>query len=167
MNIKDILYTAVAGDQHDLPFEISKTDLDQADIIQVSADVLHLILGHRSYLVHLISADYGNKIFVLRINEKDITIKLRDEVESRVHAMGFDVSRNHVKLKQITSPMPGLVLKILVQEGEEVHEGQPVIVLEAMKMENVLSAPTKGTVGKIHVTEKKNVDKGQMLVELV
>lgn len=167
MNIKDILYTAVAGDQHDLPFEISKADLEQADIIQVSPDVLHLILGHRSYLVHLINADYANKRFVLRINEKEITIKLRDEVESRIHAMGFDVSRNHVKLKQINSPMPGLVLKVLVKEGETVNEGQPVIVLEAMKMENVLSAPTAGTVGKIHVSERKNVDKGQMLVELV
>jgi biotin carboxyl carrier protein len=62
--------------------------------------------------------------------------------------------------------MPGLVLKILASEGDQVTEGQPVLVLEAMKMENVLSAPTDGIISEILVTSGKNVNKGQVLVRL-
>lgn len=166
MRIQDILYTAVIGDQHEHSIEITRASLEQADIIQVSGDTLHLIHGHQSTIVQLIGADYIAKRFVLRINGKEVVVRLRDEVESRIHAMGFDVSRNHIKLKQISSPMPGMVLKVLVREGEEVEEGQPVVILEAMKMENVLNAPAHGIISKIHVQEKKNVDKGQILVEL-
>jgi biotin carboxyl carrier protein len=79
--------------------------------------------------------------------------------------MGFDVNKNHVKLKQISSPMPGLVLKVLAAEGDEVTEGQPVLVLEAMKMENVLSAPTAGVISEILTQAGKNVNKGQVLVK--
>lgn len=165
MNLKNILFTAIC-DRHDQLLEISEDDLAHADVVQVSPDTLHFISGHRSYLVQLVSQDYERKIYVLRINGKEMTIRLRDPIESRIHAMGFDVNRNHVKLKQVISPMPGMVLKVLVREGEEIKEGQSVIVLEAMKMENVLSAPMQGSVSKIHVQEKKNVDKGQILVEL-
>lgn len=166
MTIKDILYTVVSGENSEHSIEITREDLDNADIVQIAEDTVHLIDGHQSHLIRVVKVDYVAKEFVLLINGKDITVKLRDEVESRVHAMGFDVSRNHVKLRQVSSPMPGMVLKILVRKGEEVKEGQPVIVLEAMKMENVLNAPANGMITKIHVQEKQNVDKNQLLVDL-
>ncbi|HLF65207.1 MAG TPA: acetyl-CoA carboxylase biotin carboxyl carrier protein subunit [Saprospiraceae bacterium] len=166
MNIKDILYTAISGDKHEQIMEVTKADLDQADIVQISEDTVHLIDGHQSHLVQLVHADYTAKQFVLRIDGKDINVKLRDEVESRIHAMGFDIGRNHVKLRQVSAPMPGMVLKVQVHEGDHVKEGQPIIILEAMKMENVLNAPVNGVISKIFVQEKQNVDKNQLLVEL-
>lgn len=167
MSTKDILYSVVFADNHDQPYEITREDLENADIIRVSEDSIHLLESHQSHLIQVLKADYASKEFLLRINGRDISVKLRDEVESRIHVMGFDVSRNHVKLNLISSPMPGMVLKILVHEGETVKEGQPVIVLEAMKMENVLSAPLDGVVSKITVIETQNVDKNQLLVEIV
>jgi len=166
MNLKNILYSAVFGDSPEEGVDITKSELEEADIIQISDDTLHVIMDHKSRLIQVIHADYGAKQYVLRIDGKDITVKLRDEVESRVHAMGFDINRNHVKLKQVSSPMPGLVLKVLAKEGDELLEGQPVIVLEAMKMENVLKSPTSGKVTSVNVKEGQNVDKGQVLVEL-
>ncbi|MEZ4310503.1 MAG: biotin/lipoyl-containing protein [Polyangiaceae bacterium] len=66
----------------------------------------------------------------------------------------------------ITSPMPGRVLKVLVQEGDTVEPGTPLIVVEAMKMENELFAEQPGTVAKVHVTPGTNVEGGAKLIEI-
>jgi biotin carboxyl carrier protein len=66
----------------------------------------------------------------------------------------------------ILSPMPGRVLKILVAEGDEVQPGAAVAVVEAMKMENELSAQRGGVVKKVHVTAGQNVESGARLVEI-
>jgi biotin carboxyl carrier protein len=64
----------------------------------------------------------------------------------------------------ITSPMPGKVVKILVKEGDSVSQGNPVIVVEAMKMENELRAPRAGTVAELRVREGAPVEANVVLV---
>lgn len=66
----------------------------------------------------------------------------------------------------VTSPMPGRVLKVLVQEGDTVTAGSPLVVVEAMKMENELFAEHAGTIVKVHVTPGTNVEGGAKLVEI-
>jgi biotin carboxyl carrier protein len=66
----------------------------------------------------------------------------------------------------ITSPMPGRVLKVLVHEGDSVAPGTPLIVVEAMKMENELFAEQAGTVAKVFVTPGTNVEGGAKLIEI-
>jgi biotin carboxyl carrier protein len=66
----------------------------------------------------------------------------------------------------VVSPMPGRVLKVLVTEGADVDEGAPLVVVEAMKMENELVAPHAGKVKKIHVTPGQTVESGAKLVEV-
>jgi glutaconyl-CoA/methylmalonyl-CoA decarboxylase subunit gamma len=68
--------------------------------------------------------------------------------------------------KLIVSPMPGRVLKVLVNEGDEVHAGKPVVVVEAMKMENELAALHDGKVKKVYVTPGTAVEGGAKLVEI-
>jgi biotin carboxyl carrier protein len=68
--------------------------------------------------------------------------------------------------KLVTSPMPGRVLKVLVAEGDEIHAGKPLIVVEAMKMENELAAAHDGKVKKVYVTAGTAVEGGAKLVEL-
>jgi pyruvate carboxylase subunit B len=62
--------------------------------------------------------------------------------------------------------MPGLVLDILVEEGDTVEAEQGLLVLEAMKMENELKAPSGGIVSAIHVTDGVAVDKEDLLIEI-
>ena len=64
----------------------------------------------------------------------------------------------------ITSPMPGNILKINVTQGQKVNEGDVLIVLEAMKMENEISATNSGTVAQINVTKGAVVETGTPLV---
>jgi biotin carboxyl carrier protein len=66
----------------------------------------------------------------------------------------------------VTSPMPGRILKVLVAEGDAVEAGAPLVVVEAMKMENELSATKSGIVRKVHVTPGQNVESGARLVEI-
>ncbi len=65
----------------------------------------------------------------------------------------------------VVAPMPGIILSILVKEGDAVEAGTPVLVLEAMKMENEIHAPRAGTVKKLHVSEGAEVRAGSELIE--
>jgi biotin carboxyl carrier protein len=66
----------------------------------------------------------------------------------------------------VRAPMPGLVVRVLVEAGQEVSAGAGIVVLEAMKMENELKAPVVGVVGAVRVAAGEPVEKGQVLVEL-
>jgi len=67
---------------------------------------------------------------------------------------------------RVTAPMPGRLVKVLVEVGQEVAEGQGLVVMEAMKMENELRAPRAGRVKEIHARERQAVDSGALLVVL-
>ena len=67
----------------------------------------------------------------------------------------------------LVAPMPGLVVRVNVQPGDEVRAGQPLVVMEAMKMENELRAPAAGTVRTLGAAVGQAVEKGALLVELV
>ncbi len=64
----------------------------------------------------------------------------------------------------VNAPMPGTILKVNVSQGQAVTEGQVLVILEAMKMENEILAPKSGTVNQVLVTKGSNVDTGAALV---
>jgi biotin carboxyl carrier protein len=65
---------------------------------------------------------------------------------------------------RVTSPMPGRIVRVLVQAGDAVAEGQGLVVMEAMKMENELRAPRSGRVHELHAREQQAVEAGALLV---
>ncbi|MBI9076616.1 MAG: biotin/lipoyl-binding protein [Desulfatibacillum sp.] len=69
-------------------------------------------------------------------------------------------------MSEVTAPMPGTIVQILVKEGDQVNEDQDVMVLEAMKMENPIAAPAGGAVKSIQVKEGDKVDSGQVLMTI-
>lgn len=68
--------------------------------------------------------------------------------------------------RKVESVIPGTIQKILVQVGQEVEHGEPLLILEAMKMRNEVRSPVSGKVYKIHVTEGEHVPKAHLLVQL-
>jgi biotin carboxyl carrier protein len=66
----------------------------------------------------------------------------------------------------IPAPLPGLVLEVMVKEGDTVKAGQPLLVMEAMKMENQIQSPFDGTVKKVFVQKGANISEGDKLVEI-
>jgi acetyl/propionyl-CoA carboxylase alpha subunit len=67
---------------------------------------------------------------------------------------------------RIKAPIPGLITRVMVQEGQMVKAGQPLLILEAMKMENEIRAPRDGRVKALPVGEKQSVLRGQLLIEI-
>ncbi len=66
----------------------------------------------------------------------------------------------------VRSPLPGMILEVKVKEGAAVNAGDPLLIMEAMKMENVVPAPHNGTVKKILVSNGDNVAEGDVLIEV-
>ena len=64
------------------------------------------------------------------------------------------------------SPMPGTILKVNVKEGDTVKAGDSVVILEAMKMENEITAPASGTIGSLNLTEGSTVAGGDLLFDV-
>ena len=71
-----------------------------------------------------------------------------------------------ISASAVVSPMPGTVLKVMADEGETVKAGQPVLVLEAMKMENEITAPKDGQIAALHVKQGDAVQGGAVLFEI-
>jgi acetyl/propionyl-CoA carboxylase alpha subunit len=82
-----------------------------------------------------------------------------EEAAAHAHGGGSEQSA-------VTAPMPGTVIRVLVAEGEQVRQRQPLVVLEAMKMETPLVSPYEGVVSRVHVGEGDQVAGGALLVEL-
>jgi biotin carboxyl carrier protein len=67
---------------------------------------------------------------------------------------------------EVHAPMPGLIVDILVKTGDAVEQGQTVIILESMKMQNELKAPRAGKIGTVAVQPRQTVDKGTLLLNI-
>lgn len=75
--------------------------------------------------------------------------------------------RTEVSSGDCVSPMPGKILELFVSVGEQVEQGQPLLVLEAMKMEHRILAPQDGEVGAIHARVGEQVEQGKSLIDIV
>ncbi len=90
-----------------------------------------------------------------------LKVDVADERRARLRAAaGFSVEGKQI----ITAPMPGKVVKVLVKPGEEVAEGQGLVVVEAMKMENELKSPKAGKVSEVHTREGQTVEMNAKLM---
>lgn len=134
------------------------------DLVQVDANRYHIIKDNKSYSAELVEADYKAKTFTLKINGNLHILSVKDRFDLLLDQMGMS-NVNASKLNEIKAPMPGLILDIKVQPGDTVQKGDPILILEAMKMENILKSPGDGVVKAIKVNVKDNVEKGQVLLE--
>jgi len=133
------------------------------DVAEVKNGSFHVIKDNRSYSVEVIKADAAEKSFTVSVNGNKYQLNVKDKFDELLKSLGLD-NMNASKVNEIKAPMPGLVLDIRVTEGQEIKKGDPVLVLEAMKMENILKSPTDGTVKKINVKKGVAVEKNQVLI---
>ena len=134
------------------------------DIADLGAGRYHVLHEGRSYNAEIVSADYATKEIVLKINGQRVELHAKDRFDLLLERLGMSNAAT-AKVNELKAPMPGLIVDIRVQPGQAVLKGDPLLVLEAMKMENILKAPADGTVASIKVTLRDNVQKGQVLVQ--
>lgn len=134
------------------------------DISQINENTFHIIKNSQSYRAEIVNVDHKAKKLTLKINENKYEVALKDRFDLLLEKLGMDMSAS-TKMNDVKAPMPGLILEIQVAEGDEVKKGDPVMILEAMKMENVIKADGDGTVKAIKVNKGDSVEKNQVLVQ--
>ena len=122
----------------------------------------HLLLGGESWTVAAQPRE-GTGRWTLGVAGERIEVEVVDERTRRIQEL---TGRRPVRAgsETIQAPMPGLVVRVAVAEGQRVEAGAGLVVVEAMKMENQLRAPRAGIVGKVHVAVGEAVEKGTPLV---
>lgn len=122
-----------------------------------------LRVGTKLYVVDNVQWDQQMVHFTL--SGKWCKAQVRDERDILLDEMGFK-SAESLNEGKLTAPMPGKILEIMVKEGDKVELGEPVAILEAMKMENELKAPVAGIVGSIEVSEQDSLEKSELILEI-
>ncbi len=134
------------------------------DTQRISKHKIHVLLNNHSYSAELLGYDQSERTITLKVNGKVTRIKLQDKYDQLLHDLGMDSALSK-KAGDLKAPMPGLVVEVAVSEGGEVKKGDKLLVLEAMKMENILKATSDGVVKKINVKKSNAVEKNQVLIE--
>lgn len=133
------------------------------DAVQLSAGNYHILHHYQSYQVEVVDFDQASKTASIKVNGNTYQLEAKDQFDALLEQLGLN-NLNSNKISDIKAPMPGLVLKVLVAEGDEVKKGESLFVLEAMKMENIIKAPADAIVKTIKIKPTDKVEKGQLLI---
>ncbi|WP_316813459.1 acetyl-CoA carboxylase biotin carboxyl carrier protein subunit [Pedobacter heparinus] len=157
------------NDHYDFDIEVANKVL-RVDGQSISVDSailseknMHLIYQNRSYQIELVSEEKAEKSSVIKVNGTVYHVTIQDQYDLLLKQLGLDTAMAS-KVQEIKAPMPGLVLSVLVEEGQEVNKGDNLLVLEAMKMENIIKSPATGTIKKILIRKGHKVEKNEILI---
>jgi biotin carboxyl carrier protein len=123
-----------------------------------------LLLADREALEVDVRPAGGNGDRIVFMLGQEIPVTVEDYHVAQARKAAGIVAHVSVE-RQLRAPMPGLVLKIHVTPGQRVVKGQPLVVIEAMKMENIIKAKSDSTVAAVTVTVGRTVEKGDPLIE--
>lgn len=160
-------YVATVGDE---PFEVVIHSDDRVEVNGqiVTVDLQHiaggqvwsLLVENHAYEVH---TEFAEGSWEVLIDGERHEVVVEDERLRRLKALGGKAAKAGGDVP-IKAPMPGLVVKVPVAEGQPVAANQTIVILEAMKMENELRAPRAGVIKSVKVQPGQPVDQGQVLV---
>ncbi len=117
----------------------------------------------KTFVGTVLHANYESRSFTIKINGDVFDIDVKSEFDQLLESMGMGAGAAQ-KLDVLKAPMPGLVLKTLVEPGAVVEKGDSLLVLEAMKMENIIKCPADGVVKSIDVQPSQTVEKNDVLI---
>ena len=154
---------------HEIELENQQIKIDgkptEIDLVKLLDNKFHILQNHKSYSIEIIHADYNLKRFSIKVNNNIYDLNLQTELDILLDKMGMSATSDE-KMDNVKAPMPGLVLDILVEAGQSVNKGDNLLILEAMKMENIIKASGNGVVKNININKKDAVEKNQLLIEM-
>lgn len=146
-------------------FPLKAEDLSSLDMVKTAEGDYHILQDGKAYQAELETVNFNDKTMTIKINGNKYELTIEDGYDQLVKQMGLSTAGSQ-KMSNVKAPMPGLVLDILVESDQAVSKGDALLILEAMKMENVLKAEGDGVVKSIEVTKGTAVDKGQIIIEM-
>jgi len=125
--------------------------------VVVQPDVLSVLLDGKAYEIRRERVEAGSRIWV---GDQSYVAEVRDPRSLTSRKLRADQGKG---ARQLVAPMPGKVIRLLLSENSPVEAGQGVVVVEAMKMQNEIRSPKKGTLRKLAVVEGAAVNAGDVL----
>ncbi|MCF6295710.1 MAG: acetyl-CoA carboxylase biotin carboxyl carrier protein subunit [Flavobacteriaceae bacterium] len=147
-----------------LELDITHEEISKMDAIKTSVSKYHILQNNTSYQAEITNSDFNKKKYTVTVNNNTYDVAISNALELLIKAMGLS-SGSSKHINSVKSPMPGLMLDINVQVGQEVKEDDTLLILEAMKMENIITSPRDGIIKSISATIGDAIDKGQLLIE--
>jgi len=129
----------------------------EADAVEVSAGVYSILIEGQSFEARIEPAPRGARVVIAG---REYSASVRDPRQWKRHG---GAAREAEGRQQVLAPMPGKIIRILVQAGETVAAGQGLLVIEAMKMQNEVRSPKSGTVERLLVNEGQTVNAAEIL----
>ncbi|MFK7806665.1 MAG: acetyl-CoA carboxylase biotin carboxyl carrier protein subunit [Saprospiraceae bacterium] len=137
--------------------------LNNVDIQPIGNGQFHVLKNNKSFDAEVVETDLANRQLTLLVNGSTYKVSISDEYDELVKKLGLSVSSGQT-IKEIKAPMPGLVLDVMASSGQEVKKGDALLILEAMKMENVIKSTGDATVKAIRVSKSDTIDKGEIMI---
>lgn len=137
--------------------------LIELDQVKLNENSSHVLYQNKSYLIEVVELIKEDKTAIVKVNSNIYNINIEDQYDQLLKQLGMD-NLAASKILQVKAPMPGLVLNVLVTEGDEIKKGDNLLVLEAMKMENMIKSPTDGVIKKIEIKQGNKVEKNELLI---
>ncbi len=159
-------YVAIINDQH-YEIEIDNTgsvlvngEARDVDFLNLGGSLFSVITENRSF--EAVIDDDEDKIAVMMTGRLFETQVLDERAMLMMQRRGAPASGSG----EVHAPMPGLIVEVTTQQGAAVSQGDTLVILESMKMQNELKSPTDGLVSAIHIEAGQAVDKNDLLVEI-
>lgn len=134
------------------------------DIANISSGRFHVIWQNRSFNIEILEQNPTEKTAHLLINGQHYFTSAKDNLDMLLEGMGMQAGATQ-KVNHVKAPMPGLIQSISVSEGDEISKGDNLLVLVAMKMENVIKSSGSGIIKTLKVSPGQIVEKNQVLLE--
>ena len=136
----------------------------EGDIVKISENKFHVIWNNTSYNVEILESNPSAKTFKLLINGKLYSTSVKDQFDLLLEGMGME-TKAAKKINNLKAPMPGMIQSIAVAQGDQVQKGDTLLVLVAMKMENIIKSSGDGVVKSLKVVAGEIVEKNQVMLE--
>jgi len=134
------------------------------DLSQIQEGYFHILMNNRSYRAEVVERDASGKNLVIKVNGRHYPLVIKDKFDLLLEKLGMNVNAA-AKVNNVRAPMPGLIIDLKVRDGDSVKAGDTLLILEAMKMENIIKAPGDATVKSVKVSMGEGVEKNQVLIE--
>ncbi|MDX1639366.1 MAG: acetyl-CoA carboxylase biotin carboxyl carrier protein subunit [Balneolaceae bacterium] len=160
--------TDIGDTTRELAFDFDRNEVEVGDTTYrfsfEQQNGRHLLrIGTKLYKIDNVEQERRTVRFTL--DGRWCEVEVRDEQDLLLDRMGLKTAAE-LGEGQLNAPMPGKILELIVSEGDTVELGDPVAILEAMKMENELKAPVKGTISSIAVVPGDSVEKNALILEI-
>jgi biotin carboxyl carrier protein len=139
-------------------------NLFDGDIAEISKNRFHVIWKNKSYNIEVLNLNKAEKSAHLLINGVHYYTAAKDNLALLLEGMGMQSNASQ-KLNNVKAPMPGLIQSVSVSEGDQINKGDNLLVLVAMKMENIIKSPGNGIIKSLKVASGEIVEKNQVLLE--